>query len=282
MAGAHLNLGRDVLERSCDEEAPRLGRHLCLFGSMRHRRRHGPETRRRRSCRPRASGKASGPLFCAGLRRAFRQLRARVPGIRAVAYREDRYLIGTLDEVGLALWVAHELWGEVGLRINDAKLKLFTHDVGVCTGGGAFRVSRRFRGLARHPRPAARSASRRGRRRDCRRWRQRPATALDTREAGHLENDLGWSFAGSPGTSPNSARRVAWKSAPKWARKARLRTKFGATDAHSFVRTSTGRPRPKIDLLTAKAPVERNFATLFPDFRPLLGCPLLRGANTKP
>ena len=57
--------------------------------------------------------------------RLIRKLRARVPAVKVVAFQDDTYLIGFVDQVVLALDVLPALWAEMGLEVNESKLKLY-------------------------------------------------------------------------------------------------------------------------------------------------------------
>ena len=68
----------------------------------------------------------AGPLFCAGLGRVLGLLKREFPNVRAVAYQDDIYLIGSMTDVAAALTKLAALLLELGLQVNPRKLKLFT------------------------------------------------------------------------------------------------------------------------------------------------------------
>ena len=128
--GAHASINRAVLEGICQEDAPRLAHFMRLWYHE-----ESPKTwRGTESCDMRSGvgvGQGfpeAGPLFCAGLGRLIRRLLEGHPSIRAVAFQDDTYLIDTLDNILAALRDVRLLWQELGLEINDLKLKLYTAD----------------------------------------------------------------------------------------------------------------------------------------------------------
>ena len=131
--GAHSNIRRDGLERVCDQDAPRLAQLLRIWYHA-----ASPKTWRGARAMSRTSSTGvgqgfpeAGPLFCAGLGRLIRVLRGRAPEVRVVAFQDDTYLLGPEDQVLLALPLVRSIWAELGLEVNESKLKLYSKDEGL-------------------------------------------------------------------------------------------------------------------------------------------------------
>ena len=133
VSGAHSNIRRDKAEEICNEEAPRLGHLLRLWYHE-----PSPKTWRGTTSRSRTSSTGvgqgfpeAGPIFCAGLGRGIRNLTSKMPSTKVVAFQDDTYLIDTMEGIVSALGEVRRLWGELGLKVNDVKLKLYTVDTEV-------------------------------------------------------------------------------------------------------------------------------------------------------
>ena len=131
--GAHANIRRDVLETICEQEAPRLAQLLRIWyhcGSPKTWR--GNQTKTKTSATGVGQGfPEAGPLFCSGLGRCINKLQVQVPGSKAVAFQDDTYIIGSAGQVEAALQAVPAIWGELGLEVNETKLKLYSQDPSV-------------------------------------------------------------------------------------------------------------------------------------------------------
>ena len=128
IGGAHSNIRRDALEEICAESAPSLGYVLRRWYHQ-----ATPKTWRGPTARDLSteSGLGQGspeaaPLFCVGLGYTIRRVRTSHPSVRMVAFQDDIYLVGPLDDVLAALKTLDAELSKLGLKQNTTKLQLYT------------------------------------------------------------------------------------------------------------------------------------------------------------